>query len=173
MKAASILTLVTLVLSGCDIALLPETASYDGAGSPRMAVLVAADAMPLGNVDAVDLELVDVLLHRESDDTWVWIGGDASRVELSPLQMDRAESVPLHADHYDRVLMVIDAPRVASGGVWHTAQLENDEIEIAVDLDLDADTRIELHFDVAASLSGETPAQWSFSPQVSARLVAE
>jgi hypothetical protein len=174
MKAASILTLATLLLgSGCDIALLPETASYDGDGTPRMAVVIAADAMPQGNVEAVDLELVDVLLHRESDDTWVWIGGDASRVELTPSAMDRAESVPLLADHYDRVLMVIDAPRVASGGVWHAVDLADDELELAVDLDLGADTRIELHFDVAASLSGDAPAAWSFSPQVHAELVAE
>jgi len=174
MKAAAILTLATLVLgSGCDIALLPETASYAGEDTPRIAVAIAADAMPEGMVDAVDLELVDVLLHRESDDSWVWIGGTAERVELSPTQMARAESVPLLADHYDRVLLVIDAPRVAAEGTWHAVELASDELELPVDIDLDADTRIELHFDVAASLEGDAPAQWSFTPQVKAQIVAE
>jgi hypothetical protein len=69
--------------------------------------------------------------------------------------------------------MVIDAPRVASGGVWHAVDLADDELELAVDLDLDGDTRVELHFDVGASLSGDGPAAWSFSPQVRAELIAE
>jgi len=156
----------------CDVQLLPETAMYDGSGTPRLAVVVGVDAMPPGDVAAVDFALVDVLVHRERDDAWLWVAGVDARVELSLAGTSPQAAVPLHADYYDRMLVVIDAPRVAEGGAWHTAALDHDEIEIAIDVDLDADVEIELRFDVAASLSGGRGA-WRFSPTVSARVVGE
>ena len=174
MKAAAISVLATLVLtSACDIALLPETASYDGATTPRMALVVAADAMPAGDVEAVDLQLVDVMLHRESDDTWVWIGGDAQRVELSAIATASGSPVPCLEDHYDRVLVVVDDPRVAAHGKWHKVKLATDELELPVDIDLTADTSIELHFDVAKSLHGKSANEWSFDPALRAEIVQE
>jgi uncharacterized protein DUF4382 len=170
MKAAAIPMLVSLVLaSACDIALLPETASYEGDATPRTAVVVAADAMPAGDVEAVDLELVDVMLHRESDDTWVWIGGDA-QIELSPVEAAAGDSVPLLADYYDRVRVVVDAPRVAAKGKWHNVKLDREEIEIPIELDLDADVSIALHFDVAKSLHGKSAKDWAFDPTVRAEI---
>jgi hypothetical protein len=163
---------IGLASAACDIQLLPEAAEYEATTSPRMAVVVQADAMPQGGVVAVDLELVDVLLHRESDDAWVWVAGDASRVELTLAGTEPQSPVPCMADHYDRMLVVIDAPRVAKDGTWERAALELDEIEIPIDLDLSDDTEIELHFDVEASLSGES-GQWRFDPRVSALVVAE
>jgi len=159
-----------LASAACDLQLLPETAKYEATSSPRMAVVVQADAMPPGGVVAVDLELVDVLLHRESDDAWVWVAGDASRVELSLAGSETQSSVPLLADHYDRMLVVVDAPRVAKAGSWQRATLERDEIELAIDLDLDDDAEIELRFDVEASLSGES-GQYRFDPTASAHVV--
>lgn len=173
MKAAAFPTLATLVLaSACDIALLPETASYDGEATPRMEVVFAGDAMPTEMVEAVDLEIVDVMLHRESDDAWVWIAGDGARVELSPESAPGA-FVPCLADHYDRMLVVVDAPRVAANGKWHKIKLDNDELELAVDIDLAADTTVELHFDVGASLHGKSANDWRFDPQLRAEIVGE
>jgi hypothetical protein len=173
MKAAAFTTLATLVLaSACDIALLPETASYEGEATPRMEVVIAGDAMPTDMIEAVDLELVDVMLHRESDDAWVWVGGDGSRVELSAESVP-GTSVPCLADHYDRMRVVIDEPRVAADGKWHKIVLDNDELELPIDIDLDADTRIELRFDVGASLHGKSAKEWRFDPQLRAEIVAE
>lgn len=163
---------IALVATACDLQLLPETAEYEATTSPRMAVVVQADAMPQGGVVAVDLELVDVLLHRESDDAWVWVAGDASRVELSLGGSEPQSPVPCMADHYDRMLVVVDAPRVAKDGEWQRARLERDEIEMAIDLDLDDDTEIELRFDVEASLSGES-GQYRFDPTASAHVIAQ
>ncbi len=173
-KVKSLAILAPLVLSamGCDLQLLPEAATYDGHGTPRMAVVVEAEAMPQGGVVAVDLELVDVLIHRERDDAWIWIAGDASRVELSLAGTAPQSSVPLLADHYDRLLVVVDAPRVAMDGSWQRAALTNDEIEIDIDLELDGDTRVELCFDVAASLSAAS-GQWHFDPRATVRLAAQ
>jgi hypothetical protein len=163
---------LALVATGCDLQLLPEAAKYENTTAPRMAVVVQADAMPQGGVVAVDLELVDVLLHRESDDAWVWVAGDASRVELSLAGSETQSSVPLLADRYDRMLVVVDAPRVALDGSWQRAGLVHDEIELEIDLDLDADAEIELRFDVEASLSGES-GQFQFDPRASAHIVAD
>ena len=172
MKAAAFPTLATLVLaSACDIALLPETASYDGEATPRMDVVIAGDAMPTEMVEEVDLELVEVMLHRASDDTWVWIAGDGQRFALS--DESAPTSVPCLADHYDRMLVVVDEPRVAQGGKWHKIKLDHDELEIPVDIELDADTRVELRFDVGASLHGKSAKEWRFDPQLRAEIVAE
>lgn len=167
-----LLAAFALASVACDIQLLPEAAEYEATTSPRMAVVVQADAMPADGVVAVDLELVDVLLHRESDDQWIWVAGDASRVELSLAGSEPQSSVPCMADHYDRILVVIDAPRVAKGGKWQSATLERDEIEIPIDLDLTDDAEIELRFDVQASLKGKS-GQWRFDPRATAHIVAE
>ena len=155
---------------GCDVALLPEAATYEGAGTPRLALRVAGDAMTDDKVQAVDLELVDVLVHRESDDAWVWIGGSAERIELGQALVATNLPVPLPADRYDAVLVVVDRPRVAHGGAWHQAELGTDEIELALDLDLDGDHALELHFDLGKSLAGSKSGKWRFDPSARAAI---
>lgn len=171
-NALATLAPLLLAAAACDLQLLPEAAEFEGHGDPRMAVVVQADAMPAGDVVAIDLELVDVLLHRPSDDAWVWVAGTAARVELSPGLGSEQSAVPLLADHYDRVLVVIDAPRVAHGGKWHQAGLDQDEFEVEIDLDLEADAQIELRFDLGASLKGNS-GKWRFDPHASATIVHE
>ena len=163
---------IALASAACDLQLLPEAAEYEANTSPRMSVVVQADAMPDGGVVAVDLELVDVMLHRESDDAWIWVAGDASRVELSLAGSEPQSPVPCMEDHYDRMLVVIDSPRVAKDGKWQHAKLDHDEIEIPIDLDLADDTEIELRFDVQASLSGKS-GNWRFDPRATAHIVAD
>lgn len=169
-KAMPTATLASLLLlAACDLQVLPQSAHYHGTASPRIAVVIQADAMPGDGVVAVDLELVDVLVHRESDDAWVWVAGDASRVELSLGAAGAQASVPLLADHYDRMLVVVDAPRVAQAGTWQTATLGADEFELPIDLELDSDAELALRFDVGASLSG-AHGSWHFEPRASAEI---
>lgn len=156
------------LLVACDVALLPEAASYEGTSAPKLSLRVAADAMPGADVQAVDVELVDVMVHRASDDAWVWIGGGVERVELGLELVDANRPVPLPADVYDGVIVVVDAPRVAHGGKWHSAALAHDEIELEVEIDLDADQALELHFDLGRSLAGSKGDQWTFDPSARA-----
>jgi len=158
------------LLVACDVALLPEAASYDGTSTPRLSLHVSAEAMPAPDVQAVDVELVDVLVHRERDDAWVWIGGSGDRVELALEPALANRPVPLPADLYDRVLVVVDAPRVAHGGKWHSAALAHDEIELPVEIDLDADRALALHFDLGRSLAGSNADRWRFDPSARADL---
>ena len=157
-----------VVALGCDVALLPEAATYEGTASPRLALRVAGDAMTDKKVQAVDVELVDVLVHRESDDAWVWIGGGTERVELGLALVETNLPVPLPADHYDAVRVVVDSPRVAHGGAWHNAELSADEIEMPLELDLDGDHALELHFDLRTSLAGSKAGKWKFAPSARA-----
>jgi hypothetical protein len=164
------LALASLVLAlGCDIALLPEPADYEGTTTPRVTLRVAGDSMTDMGVQAVDLELVDVFLHRESDDQWVWVGS-IERVELAPTLADTSLPVPLPADYYDAVRVVIDDPRVAEGGAWHDAHLGADAFELPLELDLDGDHALELHFDLAQSLAGSQVDAWTFEPAVRAEV---
>ncbi|HET6585960.1 MAG TPA: hypothetical protein VFG69_21030, partial [Nannocystaceae bacterium] len=80
----------SLVLAlGCDVELLPEAATYEGTPAPRVSLRVGGDAMAETEMDvqAVDVEIVDVLVHRVSDDAWVWIGG-VDRIELGLVSVD-------------------------------------------------------------------------------------
>lgn len=164
------LALASLVLAlGCDIALLPEPADYEGTSTPRVTLRVAGDSMTDMDVQAVDLQLVDVFLHRESDDAWVWVGS-IERVELAPTLADTSPPVPLPADAYDAVRVVIDDPRVAKNGKWHDAQLGADAFELPLELDLDADHALELHFDLAQSLAKSKADKWTFEPAVRAKV---
>lgn len=162
--AAGLLGL-TLAATACDLALLPEAGTYEGEGTPRLEVVIRADRMPDSQIAAVDLQIVDVMVHRVEDDTWVWLGGTTEPVELSLTDALAQGAVPLHAGHYDRVSLVVDEPRVASGGVWHAVALANDEIELDLDLSLVQDARLEIVFDVDASLV-EVSGAWRFDPQV-------
>lgn len=162
LRCSALVSLVSAL--GCDVALLPEAATYEGTASPRLSLRVAGDPMTDASVQAVELELVDVLVHRESDDAWVWIGGDAERIELGTALVDTNLPVPLPADRYDAVRVIVDRPRVAHGGKWHNASLGADELELALDLDLDADHALELHFDLGKSLAGSKNGKWAFEP---------
>lgn len=162
---------LSLATAACDLQLLPESGSYDGEGTPRLEVLVRADRMPDSQIAAVDLEIVDVMVHRVEDDTWVWLGGTSERVQLSLTETEAQGGVPLHAGHYDRVSIVVDSPRVATGGVWHAVSLANDELEMELDLDLTGDARLEIVFDVDASLTDAAGA-WRFDPQVEVDTIA-
>lgn len=162
---ARLAALTLAVLTGCDVAMLPETATYDGAATPRMSVVVEVDAMPPGGVQAVDFELVDVYLHRQSDDTWVWVAGGIDKVQLDPDTHVQSEPVPMLADVYDGVRVVIDSPRVASAGTWHRADLVSDTLELVIDTDVEDDATLELRFDLSASLSGSEGGAWAFAPK--------
>lgn len=159
--AALTLALVT----GCDVALLPESASYEGTATPRMSVVVEVEAMPESTVQAVDFELVDVYLHRQSDDTWVWVAGGIDRIQLDLETHVESEPVPMLADVYDSVRVVIASPRVASKGKWHRAALVSDTLELAIDTDVDDDATLELRFDLSKSLAGSRKDRWAFAPQ--------
>lgn len=161
---ASLVVLALNAEGGCDVELLPEAASYEGSSAPRVSLRVGGDATDMEmDVQAVDVEIVDVLVHRESDDAWVWIGG-VDRVELGAVSIDTNRPVPLPADRYDALRIVVDEPRVALGGKWHKAELTNDQLELPLDLQLDADHIVELRFDLRASLSGSKADKWTFDP---------
>lgn len=162
---------LTLTATACDLALLPESGSYEGDGAARLEVLVRADRMPDSQIAAVDVEIADLMVHRVEDDSWVWIGGSNERVALTLDETEAQASVPLLAGTYDRVSLVVDAPRVATDGTWHAIALDRDEIEMAIDLELVADARLEIVFDVDASLV-EAAGAWRFDPQVDIDAVA-
>jgi hypothetical protein len=121
--------------------------------------------MPDSEIAAVDLEIADLMVHRVEDDTWVWIGGADERVALSFTQTEAQAQVPLHRGTYDRVSIVVDAPRIATDGSWHAIALGSDELELAIDLELRDDARLEVVFDVDASLVLADGA-WRFDPHV-------
>ena len=164
------LPLCSLALAfGCDVALLPEAATYEGTAAPRLSLSIVADAMD-SDVQAVDLELVDVQVHRVSDDAWVWIGGGEDRIQIETTATLVNHPVPLPVDEYDAVRIVVDEPRVAHGGSWHACELPHDEIELPIELELDGDTAIELSFDLTESLAGSKNGKWSFEPSAHASL---
>lgn len=168
--AASLLSTL-LAPAGCDLALLPETADYVGTRPADVMLQVDATAMPSqGNVDKVEIELVEILVHRSTDDAWVLLGAD--EVELvGPHAAVALREVPLSAEHYDAVALGIDRVRVHTSQGWQDAELVTDTVQLDATLSVTGDTTLELHFDLDASVTlvGE---QWYFDPVAAAELQA-
>lgn len=160
-----VLATAFVFVMGCDLALLPETADWVGRPTAVAEVAIGAmDPSPPAGVDAVEIEVVDVRLHRPNDDAWLLLGSETAVVDLVQPAMNVAfPEVPLGLEHYDALAVVIGDVRVSgAGGDAEVVVVEN-ALEIDGLWSIEHDVRIELRFDVAGSL-WRADGQWHFAP---------
>src|SRR5690606_20468676 len=154
-------------LTGCDIATLPEFADYDSAGTTSIDVEIHAIAMPASGVEAVEIQLRNVLLHRATDDAWIIVGPESLTIGLSEEVSEVViEGVPIDHARYDRVSIEVASVRVDAEGSWHAATLAVDVLELDIDLGDAAAVTMDLGFDLEASLEGSARDGWTFDPAV-------
>lgn len=163
-----------LPITACDIATVPEFAQYDADGSASIDVVIHASAMPAEGVQAVEIEVHNVLLHRSIDDTWVIVGPESLMIELTGVDSELViEGVPIDNAAYDLVAVEIGRVRVASGDRWKVAELVTDWFELEIQLGGSDSVLMELGFDLEASLSGDAERGWIFDPAVSLEILDE
>jgi len=159
---------VLLSVSACgDLVLLPEPGRFDGTDEARVDVLLDATAMPEAPVEAVELQLGDVLVRRAADQAWVVLSRDQASLEVTEEVSELvAEGAPIDRSPYDLVRVTFTSVRVAVDGTWSDAAIESDLVEIDAELDFSSDRVLVLHVDVDSSLSGSATAGWEFVPVV-------
>lgn len=154
-------------LTGCEIATLPEFARYDGHATTSIDVEIHAIAMPAEGVEAVEIEIRNVLLHRAEDDVWIIVGPESLTIELSSRASELViEGVPIDQARYDLVSVEIERVRVDTQGAWQTAKLAVEVFELDIDLGDASAVQMELGFDLEASLTGTEAGGWTFDPAV-------
>src|SRR5688572_10415439 len=169
MKSAIHLSLLsTLLLAACDsFVLLPELASFDGSGAARLDITVDAAAMPGDQVQAVELDIADIMLRHTTEDAWALVSPESTELEITDsTSVVVIEQAPLMHGGYDTVSVAFDHVRVEIDGTWHEVELEEQEFEIPAGLDLDSDAALRLSIDLQASLSGDMQTGWHFAPSI-------
>lgn len=166
MKRFVTASILLLLSAACDLA-IPELARYDAEASSTIDVVIHASAMPAEGIQAVELELLNVLLHRADDDVWIIVGPESLKIELGETQSEvLIEGVPLDRASYDLVSVELGRVRVATDGSWTVAELATDALELPIALGGADAVVMELGFDLAASLSGDAEHGWLFDPAV-------
>lgn len=163
-----------LPITACDIATVPEFAQYDADGSASIDVVIHASAMPAEGVQAVEIEVHNVLLHRSTDDAWIIVGPESLMIELTGVHSELViEGVPIDNAAYDLVAVQIGRVRVASDNRWRVAELVTEWLEMEVQLGGSESVLMELGFDLQASLQGDAESGWTFDPAVSLEILDE
>jgi hypothetical protein len=159
---AAALVAAALWSGGCDVdALVPRTADEAGRMSARVAVSLGAvglEELVDDGVQAVELQVVDVELHRASDDAWLVLASEPTTL-LAADAMDAVAltGLPLGTGEYDAVRVTLAAGRVAAGGFWSDARLDALEVVVPAPLVISGDSELLLDLDLERSL-GIDPA---------------
>ena len=156
------------LIGGCDVAdLMPTTAAEAGKASARVAVVMQAfhaDTME-SQVEAFEMTVVDVLLHRVEDDAWI-IANDG----VGQLRADDADGslaftgLPIGLGNYDRVLVALDGARVSVQGEWIEVALTDTELEVPHHWIVNDETQLDLGLDLQQALAG-SDGRWVLTPR--------
>ena len=140
--------LVLAALAGCDIATVPAT-THDGLGRPG--VLARAQLEVLGLPPGLDAMVVDVgslAIRRTRDQVWLPLSIGSTEVVMTPdAPLGELSLIPLGADTYDRIELVVEGVHVVRQGELHPADLDRDDATLAVQWRLDRDVAMVLAFD--------------------------
>jgi hypothetical protein len=162
-----------MLLTACDeVALLPDTAQDAGVDPAYLSVVLSSDTEGVSaDIAAVEVEVVEVLVHRPADDRWILVSPEPVAVDVMQAHGTFTyEGIPLMPGMYDAVHIVLGSVRVAHGGYWHPAEVTDDEIVQWFEWELDHDATLEVSFDLAAALGGSPDDGWTFEPAVQATL---
>ena len=153
--------------SACSYdAFIPETADGAGDEAVRVGLTLSTTGSLQGDVDAVSVEVVDILLHNIENDSWIIMSESTTDVELSHRSAEQdLQSIPVAVGEYDRALILFDHARVASANDWNNAELAIDSIEVNWSMDVAEDRRIRVEFDLSSGLVGG-PSAWQLTPTV-------
>ncbi len=162
------LVAASLFAPACDVTdLMPATAA-DG-GKPSARVTVSLGVAGLSDLpDAVtdmDVEVVDVLLHRAEDDVWLLVSNEPASLALADSMGDvRLTGIPVGTGAYDRVLVALGDVTVADATGWSPVHLPQAEIEVELDANLLVDSELAIQLEVNNALHGNN-GHWTLTPK--------
>ncbi|TPV94449.1 MAG: hypothetical protein B7733_15220 [Myxococcales bacterium FL481] len=170
LRTLALLSLVATT-TACDVHLLPELGTDAGEQSTRMTVHIGGvGADSLGDeVQEVRVNVIDVLVHRVEDDSWVILNTDGIEAELvAEDQRSSNERLPVVLGGYDRVLLALDHAEVLVDESWEPAMLARTEVEVTADLWVQHGSELQIDFDLYGAVLRSPVDGWSFEPNPTA-----
>jgi hypothetical protein len=159
-----------LMSAGCELQeFLPTTA--DQAGQPSAQVAVAIQVDPKASLDAdleaLEVEVVDVLIHQVEADAWAILNNESVTMDLvhPSDQGIKFTAIPVPMGTYDKIRVVLGDAEIASQGSRHSADIADTEVDLPLVLDLEEDTVLTLAFDRSDPLEGADWKDWTFKPK--------
>lgn len=166
-SSLAVLALCALPLAGCDIEFMPTLAEDVGKPGVLATVDVDVDGMPPA-LDAMEVEVVSIALRRARDEVWLPMLASPETVTLLPDEpLAELTAIPMGADTYDRIEIIVEGVRVSHTDEWHDVDLDDDAAIVAVQWALDRDVNVvfELDFRADVEMSAQE-ASMTFAPLV-------
>ena len=164
---AAAVALACLPLCACDLAFIPTLAEDVGKPAVMASVDVDVTGMPPA-LEAMEVEVVSIAIRRERDQVWLPMLASDETVTLVPdAPLAGLTAIPMGADTYDRIEIIVEEVRVAHSGQWHAVELDDDAAILAVQWALDRDVNVvfELDFREDVTMSAQE-ASMTFAPLV-------
>jgi len=156
-------------LSACDFNFVPELADDAGEATAFISVSMGSangDALD-GEIDGVEVEVLDVLVHSVDDDSWYLLNEERSQLRLPNVQRKIVfNDAPVPAGEYDKVMVAVQSAQVAAHGGWRHLELVREVVEIDVPMFLEAEGTLDLRFDLEGAITGSFDGGYSLTPQV-------
>ena len=165
----SLFAAAATLATGCDMNFVPDLADSAGGESVLLTVTLGSNAATdlASDVEAVEVRVVDVLVHRADSDEWLILNEKVATVALGHEASEHEfTDVPLPVGTYDRVFVAMEQARVGSADGWQRAELVQTEVEIPASLLIGFDGKLEINFDLDGSVSGSYEAGWKMNPQL-------
>jgi hypothetical protein len=167
----SLLALALAAVAGCDLgSMIPKTADEGGHPSARLAVRVETVGLTGLPADLQDmkLQIVDVMAHRDADDTWVVLAGDVLALDLGAGAS--TAGLPVTTATFDRVLVALGDVTALDDTGTSRVHVVNSDLELDLAGDFAADSELVIDLDLADALKGK-PGKWTLTPKAHAALV--
>ncbi len=161
-------TLAVTGLAACDLNFVPELA--DESTGERTAYVSVSMGSANGDalddeIDGVEVEVLDVLVHSVDDDVWYLLNESTSSLALPNTQRNVVfKDAPIPAGEYDKVMVAVQGAQVAARGGWRQVELVRDVVEIDAPMLLDRDGTIDLRFDLDGTITGSFEAGYAMTP---------
>lgn len=171
LKTLALTALIGLTTAACDVHLVPETGAEAGSQSTRLAVNIGSvSTESLGDeVEEIRVNVVDVLVHKVDDGSWVILNAEEIEVDLiAETQRSIKKELPIVLGSYDRVLLVLDGAQVMVDERWEPATVTASEIEIDADLWVAHGSELQIDFDLFGAVLRSPVNGWTFTPNPSA-----
>lgn len=159
-----------LMTTGCDLHLMPET--YQGQGDRVAIVNVEIGSLNAElldpEVDSLEIQILDVLAHRESSDEWLILNEAPTALTINHDEDSTIElsEVPLPVGEYDSIMLIVAQARADGEGGWTQIQLSTDDIEVQDPVLIETSGTLTLSFDMENSLQGSYSDGLVMNPQV-------
>ena len=175
-RARSLPSTVLPILFACSNAcsmedIIPKTGFEAGERS----ALVSVDFVPLsindlsGSFDNFRLSIIDVLIHRPTDDAWLILNDSEATYSISESEKHQIKwsAIPIAVGDYDAIQIVFEDAYIHAQDRWQPAELLRSEWTHEQTISIDENVTLEIGIDATNSIDGNSIDGWQIDPRMS------